>query len=270
MKALNRKEVLVNAKANGTLDSFKPLTRDEAFTKKALELGGGASSWNNLTDKPFGEEIDNEVIYDATNVEFFYSNDYGYATSGYLTGHLRGITVGSVYTVVWDGVTYSNLVAHDSDGYPAIGAVYTETDEEMPFSICTGEFDGVGFMGIYTYDDAMTHSISISEAVKVVRKLDKKYLSDLQINLTRKSTDGKYTANTTIEEITEAIENGDNVRLHVTTADEIITAYPISARYSSPTFVSMRPNASDLVITTYVYDWSDEIWVANTYTLKKE
>ena len=41
MKALNRKEVLVNAKANGTLDSFEPLTRDEAFTKKALGLGGG-------------------------------------------------------------------------------------------------------------------------------------------------------------------------------------------------------------------------------------
>ena len=43
MKALNRKEALVNAKANGTLDSFKPLTRDEAFTKKALGLGGGGS-----------------------------------------------------------------------------------------------------------------------------------------------------------------------------------------------------------------------------------
>lgn len=56
MKALNRKEALVNAKANGTLDSFKPLTREEAFTKKALELGGGASSWNDLTDKPFYEE----------------------------------------------------------------------------------------------------------------------------------------------------------------------------------------------------------------------
>ena len=41
MKALNRKEALVNAKANGTLDGFKPLTREEAFTKKALELGGG-------------------------------------------------------------------------------------------------------------------------------------------------------------------------------------------------------------------------------------
>lgn len=44
MKALNRKEALVNAKANGTLDNFKPLTRDEAFTKKALELGGGGSA----------------------------------------------------------------------------------------------------------------------------------------------------------------------------------------------------------------------------------
>ena len=42
MKALNREEVLVNAKANGTLDSFKPLTRDEAFMKKALGLGGGS------------------------------------------------------------------------------------------------------------------------------------------------------------------------------------------------------------------------------------
>lgn len=49
MKALNRKEVLVNAKANGTLDSFKPLTRDEAFTKKALGLGGGGSGGGGIT-----------------------------------------------------------------------------------------------------------------------------------------------------------------------------------------------------------------------------
>lgn len=48
MKALNRKEALVNAKANGTLNSFKPLTREEAFTKKALGLGGdsgGGTKW---------------------------------------------------------------------------------------------------------------------------------------------------------------------------------------------------------------------------------
>lgn len=69
MKALNRKEVLVSAKANGTLDSFKPLTRDEAFTKKALSLGGGAGGdfIINLTvsetgeptiDCPFSEIVD--------------------------------------------------------------------------------------------------------------------------------------------------------------------------------------------------------------------
>lgn len=55
MKALNRKEVLVNAKANGTLDSFKPLTRDEAFTKKALGLGGsggGGVVFVNISGNP--------------------------------------------------------------------------------------------------------------------------------------------------------------------------------------------------------------------------
>lgn len=58
MKALNRKEALVNAKANGTLDDFKPLTREEAFTKKALELGGGDVAWEDIKNRPFGEEVE--------------------------------------------------------------------------------------------------------------------------------------------------------------------------------------------------------------------
>lgn len=93
MKALNRKEVLVNAKANGTLDSFKPLTRDEAFAKKALGLGGGASSWNDLTDKPFFEEVK------TVSVEV--------PTDNGLLPHFPKFAVGDVVNITVDGVELS-------------------------------------------------------------------------------------------------------------------------------------------------------------------
>lgn len=84
MKALNRKEVLVNAKANGTLDSFKPLTRDEAFTKKALGLGGDSGgvlvvlTWDEEQDTYISSMSANEIgelIYSGVNVNVV--NNYG-------------------------------------------------------------------------------------------------------------------------------------------------------------------------------------------------
>ena len=47
MKPITRKEKLIAG------EELTPITREEMFLKK---YGGGASSWNDLTDKPFGEE----------------------------------------------------------------------------------------------------------------------------------------------------------------------------------------------------------------------
>lgn len=141
MKALTRKEVLVNAKANGTLDSFKPLTRDEAFTKKALGLGGGASSWNDLTDKPFGEE--DAILFDDTvTIE-----------EGWVSVPVPMLIEGDVYTVIYDEVEYSTtaVISKWGDVYVGSKSLYDSgelADGEPPF-VCM-ENTVVGINGQHT------------------------------------------------------------------------------------------------------------------------
>lgn len=209
MKALNRKEVLVNAKANGTLDSFKPLTRDEAFTKKALGLGGGASSWNDLTDKPFYEDVDEGVIYAGENVEFSAAGGQYkmLPTDSYTTP----IVVGGVYTVIWDGVEYSDLVAFDDGGYATLGATYNNTTEAMPFTFCMEESDGVSVLACYTLvsDEVHTyHSFSIVGVIRTIKPLEPMFSNVFRINVESPDDGQTYTCDRTYAEILNAIDTG--------------------------------------------------------------
>jgi hypothetical protein len=79
-----------------------------------------SSSWNDLTDKPFGEVPGLETIVDS------------FTKSEYAAGHrpLCDLVVGGVYAVECNGVLYENLVCYDNDGYHAIG-----TSFEHPFYI---------------------------------------------------------------------------------------------------------------------------------------
>ena len=79
MKALTRKEALINAKANGALDEFKPLTRDEVFAKKALGLGGsggGSAEYDIvfvLPEVPYLSQVTAETItVECANMEKLY------------------------------------------------------------------------------------------------------------------------------------------------------------------------------------------------------
>lgn len=168
MKALNRKEALVNAKANSTLDSFKPLTREEAFTKKALELGGGASSWNDLTDKPFGEEVvrlvDNVIVTTVGDVSStaFWNETEGDPIDIIIEG-------GATYMVTLDGVSYKCVaipISSSGDGSIKyfIGSLYFFSDgqssryddEGKPFSYSDGWF---------STSTAGSHTVSIDKVV---------------------------------------------------------------------------------------------------------
>ena len=60
-----REKMFLNAAATGETTDLKPITRVERFLYKIAQNigsggGGGVSSWNDLTDKPFGEE---SVVY---------------------------------------------------------------------------------------------------------------------------------------------------------------------------------------------------------------
>ena len=138
---------------------------DELLEEQPKPMGGGASSWNDLTDKPFGEEIGEVVLYDAECTKYDQIAD----------GTTWHIEVGKEYTVVFDGVTYSNLVAYiNSYGYPTIGA---DNDfSQYPLSIYEDLLHGGIGYDRPTGDWGDMHSLRITTIGEIVKTIDPKYL----------------------------------------------------------------------------------------------
>lgn len=76
----------------------------DALLAKAFGGGGGSggvSSWNDLTDKPFGES-ENAVLLPPT--QFVYDGSSFFVTPGYIE-----FIPGKTYTVNWNGVDYATV-----------------------------------------------------------------------------------------------------------------------------------------------------------------
>lgn len=129
--------------------------------------GGGVSSWNDLKDKPFGE--DTEVLFDQTVVF------EGELDAVWQMEQALPISVGDNVKVTFDGTVYESE-AIDGDRYMP-GAVmfgnladFGGEDNGAPF--IAGTSAGLGltmFMG-----EPGTHAIKIENTV--VQKLDPKYI----------------------------------------------------------------------------------------------
>lgn len=187
MKALNRKEALVNAKANGTLDSFKSLTRDEAFTKKALGLGGGASSWNDLTDKPFGDVVE------------WVSHSF----KAFSEDPIEGFPVfaeGDTVTIIVNDVKHT-LVAYKDEGYVIVG----DSHEQLQ----TGEF--LGWQARVS-DNTVFFGACVDSTVQVQavvsKPIDTKYLPPAIVYVSTDSNGEPVNASMYVDEIRNLVENG--------------------------------------------------------------
>jgi hypothetical protein len=77
--------------------------------------GGGVSSWNDLTDKPFGEM----EMYLIPETDFTFTNEQlGFL--GYAEMTSVNMTVGELYRVTWDGVEYARE-AKEANGMVYVG-----------------------------------------------------------------------------------------------------------------------------------------------------
>ena len=84
-KPTNRREIFMNAIATGCECPIEPVTREEMFLAehaKREAAGGGASSWNDLTDKPFGDAF-NDMIFIEVDAEAWGSKMVGPGQMGY-------------------------------------------------------------------------------------------------------------------------------------------------------------------------------------------
>ena len=164
----------LNAETLGGIPAEEYATKQYVNSIGGSGSGGVVLSWNDLTDKPFGEESCNEMIFDDI-VSFYFDESEDVHWSDYFAGE-ASLELGSTYTVVWDGVEYKNLVCFDYLECETIGA----TDDELydgtaslPFQVY---FDGES-LSSGTTDSGEEHTIKIIKTVSI-HKLDDNYISD--------------------------------------------------------------------------------------------
>lgn len=127
-------------------------------------------SWNDLNDKPFGEES-NESTLEISKDEFY--NSYGiYVLSGITAPFI--LEEGETYNVTYDGEQYTCVATRRNDYYVYIGnkhvADYSgDTGEPFYIEASANTWD------IYV-DSLENHTITVSNVLTKI--LDDKYISD--------------------------------------------------------------------------------------------
>lgn len=150
---------------------IKDLILAGAFSKGG---GGGVSSWNDLTDKPFG--MFETTLYEAENALFQYSefDGHSYAIMGDI-----GVADNETYTVNWDGTPYEcNSQSMEGVVFFGNGSLMGVSGNNEPFFFIYYPGMGVRVLDIESAQNGITtdvqHSFSISG--NSVQTLEQKYI----------------------------------------------------------------------------------------------
>lgn len=161
--------------------------------------GGGVSSWNDLTDKPFYEES-GEVVYASGEYTSEYDSNFGVFCI-YVPWCDRELKPPTPFTVIFDGAAYevSQIVNIPSMGNmfgnlgllnDVVGTSFENTGE--PFVGVVGR----NYCTLYVLDTAPTkHNVKISALGTIAHTISKQYLPVYHIKLSEElaSYDGSRT-----------------------------------------------------------------------------
>lgn len=153
----------------------------KACYTEAVEAGaGGVTSWNDLEDRPFGEESGLVEVLPEITV----TGEEGYEL---FIPNVVDVTAGETYIVTHNGVEYEQVgQAIDMDGTPVVGfgdlSALGGSGNGEPFTMLLFPADvasqmGVGGMVMNT-DGSAVAVISIYQNGTVIKPLDPKFLPD--------------------------------------------------------------------------------------------
>ena len=127
----------------------------------------GASVWEDIKNKPFGEEEILVTIVPETTIE----NAEKYTNDVFSPADL---IYGETYIVTWDGVEYECVcTSYSGNGVGSTSVLNTVIESyEYPFWIF---YNGM----VAVVETGKTHTFSISKPGTVIRTLDHKYIKDM-------------------------------------------------------------------------------------------
>lgn len=138
-----------------------------------IEVGGGASSWNDLTDKPFGKEGEENYLVSPMDLQFVYGGAY---PDEPITVDPADFSAGNILYVVWNGTVHETTVQyHNIAMCNYIGGTAND-GTSIPFSIM--DIDGNGTLTIsdHTNNPTGTISFALAKSLAVIKTLDPEYL----------------------------------------------------------------------------------------------
>ncbi len=156
------------------------------------------------------------TIFDQT-VEGFAENSGMYMVE--LTDATFELVAGDKYTVTWDGVEYTDLIAAALQGNVFIGADPTgEITEEIPFIIAFSSEYGIC---VYTISTESSHTISITHISEVVTPMDDRFVGNTAfvVNATLNSYFYPKSFDKSYEETVAAFDAGKLVLCNVADSD---------------------------------------------------
>ena len=180
------------------------ITRTESINTSGGS--GGTISWNDLEDKPFGEEEVTAEVISETQLTVV-----GEGQAIAQTDFLHPLSVGVEYQVVWNGVVYNCVCAEIDPGTgsltPALGNMMFiggDTSDE-PFLLLKVPDDMIGAIGanlMAMFMDASAEvTVSISGTFTAIRQIDEKYIPKAKLtNIMDGALNGSLrTKNTKVE-----------------------------------------------------------------------
>ena len=140
---------------------------------------GGVSSWNDLEDKPFSEELGMVALFDEQEVTGFQIHSVYQLPFKAFTPSPFLLIPGETYQVKWKGLTWTCTAIDGDDVIPGAagignGYLFGQPDTGEPFAIFT--FATTNELGICPLDGSASVTVGIFREGMVVTPLDAKYL----------------------------------------------------------------------------------------------
>lgn len=137
--------------------------------------GGGVSSWNDLTDKPFGETVETVPVLEETTYDGFeeYDGVYSYAVSppNYT------LSPGETYIVEWNGESFT-CTAQDTimSGVVIVAlgnaSAFGLSGNNEPFCIVWNQYE----VTYASLDNKTSNTVGIYQGGTTIKTIDPKYL----------------------------------------------------------------------------------------------
>ena len=226
------------------------------------ELPSGGTPYQQLvTDGDGNAKWEDRLAYETIeDVVFFQEENIAFDGEVERESPCGELVIGHKYTVVWDGVTYPDLVAFDDGDGTAIGSPYDSITEDLPFFIGTF-YPGPDEAKIIfvAYQDNTTHSVYISGPAKLASKIKQKYLPEMGLNIVLTvDSDKNISSNVTYMQVMNAFNNKKPIRFFVYSPDgigcELVCARMEKfTQYNSIAFYLVLFNTNTAKTSIFVY-----------------